>query len=74
MSATSQEETVLRVSTANNEPITLKLEGGGGVTIRVAVESTCTCQSASTNRIGSYIDRDVTTAAPGNSSAGPGTS
>jgi hypothetical protein len=68
MSATSQEETVLRVSTAHNEPITLKLEGGGAVTIRVAVDSacTCTCQSASTNRVGSYIDRDVTTAAPRN--------
>lgn len=73
MSATP-EETVLHVSTARNEPITLKLEGGGAVTIRVAVDSTCTCQPASTNRIGSYIDRDVTTAAAGNWSAGPGKS
>lgn len=62
MSAISPEETVLHVSTARNEPIILKLEGGGAVTVRVELDGTCTCQAASTNRIGSYVDRDVATA------------
>lgn len=59
MSAKSSEETIIRVSTARNEPIALKVEGGGSVTVRVEVESNCACQAGSTHRVGSYIDRDA---------------
>ncbi|MCB5291098.1 hypothetical protein BJQ90_00519 [Arthrobacter sp. SO3] len=62
MSALSPEETVLRVSTARNEPVILKLEGGAAVTLRVEVDSNCTCNAGSTPRAGSYIDRDLTLA------------
>lgn len=59
MSAISPEETVLRVSAARNEPIILKLGGGEAVTVRVEVDSQCTCHASSTPRAGSYIDRDL---------------
>lgn len=55
MSATSQEEAFLCVSTANNEPITLRLEAGVPVTIQLVVDSACTCAGT---RAGSYTDTD----------------
>lgn len=44
MSATT-EATVLRVSTSGKEPVTLHVQGGETVTVRVEVESTCSCRS-----------------------------
>lgn len=59
MPATSREEPFLRVSSANNEPITLRLEAGLPVTIQLVVDSTCTCAGT---RAGSYTDTDRGTA------------
>jgi hypothetical protein len=53
MSATSPEEGILRVSTVNKEPISLRLEAGVPVTVRVEIENNCTC-----TRAGSYTDTE----------------
>jgi hypothetical protein len=58
MSAISSEGTVLRVSTTGREPVVLQLEGGGSVTLRLEVDSNCTCQADAATRPGSYTDRD----------------
>ena len=57
MSVMSPENTVLRVSSAGNEPVVLNVEGGESVTIRIEVESNCTCQPAP--RTGSYTDSEL---------------
>lgn len=62
MTAISPEETVLRVSTARNEPVILRVEGGTAVTLRVEVDGSCTCHTGAVARAGSYIDRDLTLA------------
>ncbi len=54
MSVASPENTVLRVSSTGKEPVVLSVEGGETVTIRIEVESNCTCQAAP--RPGSYTD------------------
>ena len=62
MTTLSVEETVLRVSTARNEPVILSLEGGKALTLRVEVDNNCTCHAGSAPRAGSYIDRDLSLA------------
>lgn len=59
MSAIAPEEIVVRVSAAGSEPMIIKLDGGGAVTLRLEVDSNCTCHASSTPRAGSYIDRDL---------------
>ena len=58
MSAISPEETVIRVSSSTNEPISLRLETGQPVTVRVEIESNCNCRHGSAARPGSYTDTD----------------
>jgi hypothetical protein len=58
MSAISPEETVIRVSSTNNEPVSLRLEAGQPVTVRVEVENNCNCRQGSAVRPGSYTDID----------------
>jgi hypothetical protein len=55
MSVTS-EGTFLRVSASGKEPVTLRVQGGETVTVRLEIESTCTCGSAAAPSIqpGSY--------------------
>ncbi|WP_171906540.1 hypothetical protein [Arthrobacter sp. SW1] len=57
MSVASPENTVLRVSSAGNEPVILNVEGGETVTIRIEVDSKCSCQAAP--RAGSYTDSQL---------------
>ena len=54
MSATSPEENILHVSTSNMEPISLRLESGVPVRIRIEIENNCTC-----TRAGSYTDTQL---------------
>ncbi|WP_455836891.1 hypothetical protein [Pseudarthrobacter siccitolerans] len=61
MSATSSEETVVRVSTVNHEPINLSLEAGRPVMVRIEVESNCSCHSGYRSGPGSYTDTDLGT-------------
>jgi hypothetical protein len=61
----SPKERVLRISTTGKEPIILQFEGVEPVTVRLEIDSKCTChaEDASANRPGSYTYRDPRTPA-----------
>lgn len=56
MSNVSPDETVLRVSSAT--PVSLRLEAGAPLDVRLATDGNCSCHGASSRRPGQYTDTD----------------
>jgi hypothetical protein len=58
MSATTSEETVLRIAAGDAEALNLRVDAGAPASVRIDVQGTCTCQGGLPVRQGSYTDTD----------------
>lgn len=61
MSAISPEETLLRITAADADPLDLRVDAGTPVAVRIELQPTCTCQGNTSLRAGSYTDTDFGT-------------
>ncbi len=61
MHDSQQKEKVLRISGEGNTSFTVSLEGAEPVTVRLEIDSKCTCHEdgRAVSRPGSYIDTEV---------------
>jgi hypothetical protein len=60
MSVVSPQENIVRVSTTNGEPVSLRIEADVPVTVQLEIESNCSC-GGSARRAGAYTDTDFGT-------------
>lgn len=59
MSAVSPQENILRVSTTDGEPVSLRIDAGVPVTVQLVIENNCRCGGST--RAGAYTDTDFGT-------------
>jgi hypothetical protein len=61
MQDSQQKEKVLHISGEGNSSVTLSLEAGEPVTVRLEIDAKCSCQGdgRAVSRPGSYIDTEV---------------